>query len=316
MAKVIQSNSRYTGFYLKKNIFTTLQSDTDKIEFVKNMIISNNLNILDKFIANQTNVVTALTNHINRVQNDGGMIYSLLRLIEAYVFIFSNSLTLSNISAIGPDFGVKVASGGLILKLYDIGMNFIDQVSADSANNNVFLSFDNNHPVESYGDTATKTYTKFVKATAGLSFTNLVIGISAANKTNNNSSNFVKSPNLTSDFAGTTNWGGIEINNGSSNKLSYKDGTGTVQTVVYSTAVGNGRYADYRGVVGYLKAAALPKVFTNGENIANGTVNVGTIPQMYHFSSLVQDTNFISESWLINSDSEQIAQLLSIYLTK
>ncbi|HCQ9869380.1 TPA: hypothetical protein OMQ57_000076 [Acinetobacter baumannii] len=316
MAKVIQSNSRYVGSYLKKNIFTTLQSDADKIEFVKNMIISNNLNILDKFIANQTNVVNALTAHINRVQNDGGMLQSLLRLIEAYIFIFSNNLTLSNVSAISPEFGVKVATGGLIQKLYDIGSNFADQVSADLANNNVYLSFDNEHAVESYGDTATKTYTKYVKASAGVAFSSLVIGVSAANKTNNDSGSYVQSPNLTSDLAGSTSWGALQINNGNSNKLLYKDGSGTTQTLAYSTAIGNGRYADYRGVVGYLKPSTFPKMFTNGENIANGTINVGTIPQIYHFSSLVQDTNFISESWLINSDSEQLAQLLSTYLTK
>lgn len=316
MAKVIQSNSRYVGSYLKKNIFTTLQSDADKIEFVKNMIISNKLNILDQFMANQLNVVSALSVHINRVQNDGGMIQSLLRLIEAYVFIFSNNLALSAISVTGPDFGVKVASGGFVQKLYDIGSNFADQVSVDLANNNVYLVFDNEHAVEGYGDTPTKTYTKYLKATAGVSFPNLIIGVSAANKTNNNSSKYVQSPNLTSDLAGSTGWGYLQINNGSSNKLTYRDGTGTEQSVVYSTAVGSGRYADYRGVVGYLKPSALPKIFTNGENIANGTINVGTIPQIYHFSSLVQDTNFISESWLINSNSELIAQALSIYLTK
>lgn len=311
MATSLVSNMAYTGSLVLPNIIDKLTATEEKTDFLKKLLAADGGDPSKITTSNTGTLFNLLKAHRSRVVADGGVVLSMSKALAALIFASENAITSSNFTAYSASFGIKL-SGNIITKVYDLSTNACDLTALTGT-----LSKATDSGFDVLKSNATTTYisktTPFVAANSGV----ILGGSSHDIDVGTAPSNSVRPIMLLLNGTGTGLPAAyLEDNQGSTAKLIFTNTSNANVTITYDQTGAN--YKKYAGITGVEKAANSSLIYENGVmkqfNAQAGKDWNGI--SLYPAISIQAVNAFVRESWVINSNSETLAQALGIYLNK
>lgn len=311
MAISLVSNTAYSGTASLPNLIDKISLAAEKTEFLKKLLVAEGGDQSKITTSNTDNLFNSLKAHRSRVVADGGMVLSMSKALTALIFVSENSITSSNFTAYSASFGIKL-SGSIITKVYDLSTNACDLTALVGT-----LSKATDFGFDVLKSNATTTYisktTPFVAANSGIilggSSHDVDVGTAPANS--------VRPIMLTLNSTGAgVPAAYLEDNQGGTAKLIFTNTSNVNVTTTYDQTGAN--YKKYAGITGVEKAANSSLIYENGV-MKQFNAQVGKDwngISLYPLISIQAVNAFVRESWVINSNSETLAQALGIYLNK
>ena len=311
MAISLVSNMAYTGSMVLPNIIDNLTAAEEKTDFLKKLLAADGSDSSKITAENTDTLFNSLKAHRNRVAADGGVVLSMSKALAALLFASENSITATNFSAYAVGFGVKV-SGNTITKIYDISTNACDLTALTGT---MSKASDSGYDVLKSNAATTyisKTNT-FTAANSGI----ILGGSSHDVDLGTLPANSVRPIMLLQNGAGTGNPAAyMENNQGGTAKLYFTNSAGASVAISFDQAGAN--YKKYSGISGVEKADGSSLIYENGvmKTFTAATGKNWNGISLYPAISIQALNSFVRESWVINSNSETLAQALGVYLNK
>ncbi|MFN6969611.1 MAG: hypothetical protein ACK4NN_02040 [Rheinheimera sp.] len=311
MAITLVSNQAYSGSLSLPNVIDKITGLPEKTDFLKKLLAADGGDPSRITSENTSSLFDALKTHRGRVVADGGVVLSMAKTLLALIFANTNSIASNTFAAYSAVFGIKV-SGNTITKIYDLSTNACDLTALTGT-----LSKATDSGFDVLKSNATTTYisktTPFVAANSGIilggSSHDVDVGTAPANS--------VRPILLTLNSTGSGVLAAyLEDNQGGTAKLIFTNTSNVNVTVQYDQAGAN--YKKYAGITGVEKAAGSSLIYENGV-MKQFNAQVGKDwngISLYPAISIQALNSFVRESWVINSNSETLAQALGVYLNK
>ena len=311
MAISLVSNMAYTGSMVLPNIIDNLTATEEKTDFLKKLLAADGGDQSKITASNTDALFNSLKAHRNRVAADGGVVLSMAKTLAALLFSSENSIAGTDFSAYAVGFGIKV-SGNTITKIYDISTNSCDLTALTGTMSKASDS--------GYGVLKSNATTTYISKTNAFTAANsgIILGSSSHDvDLGTLPANGVRPIMLMQNAAGTGSSATyMENNQGGTAKILFTNSAGALATLSFDQVGAN--YKKYSGISGVEKADGPSLIYENGvmktSTAATGKNWNGI--SLYPAISISPVNAFVRESWVINSNSETLAQALGVYLNK
>lgn len=311
MAITLVSNQAYSGSLSLPNVIDKITGLPEKTDFLKKLLAADGGDPSRITSENTSSLFDALKTHRGRVVADGGVVLSMAKTLLALIFANTNSIASNTFAAYSAVFGIKV-SGNTITKIYDLSTNACDLTALTGT-----MSKASDSGYEVLKSNVTTTYisktSAFTAANSGIILGGSSHDIDSATLP----ANSVRPIMLLQNGVGTGNPAAyIENNQGGTAKLYYTSSAGASIAISFDQAGAN--YKKYSGISGVEKADGSSLIYENGvmKTFTAATGKNWNGISLYPAISIQALNSFVRESWVINSNSETLAQALGIYLNK
>lgn len=311
MAITLVSNQAYSGSLSLPNVIDKITGLPEKTDFLKKLLAADGGDPSRITSENTSSLFDALKTHRGRVAADGGIVLSMSKALAALLFASENAITGVNFSAYAVGFGIKV-SGSTITKIYDISTNACDLTALTGT-----MSKASDSGYDVLKSNVTTTYISKTNAFTAANSGIILGGSSHDVDLGTLPANGVRPIMLMQNGAGTGNPAAyMENNQGGTAKLYYTSSAGASVAISFDQAGAN--YKKYAGLSGVEKADGSSLIYENGvmKTFTSATGKNWNGISLYPAISIQALNSFVRESWVINSNSETLAQALGIYLNK
>lgn len=306
MSIVVKSDLPYTGSKNLPNIIDFIVTATDKAQYLQKLISSVGGDMAYITQSNAPDLFSKLIAHRARVIADGGIVLSLANTLKAIIFATKNNLTSSSYHAVSPDFGVKT-TGAKVIKLYSLGaVDLFPKTGDITKENNGNLNLLRMPASSSMLAANLSTFTTSTGLVLGTSSYTVGTGLGST----------LYSPSLYSNIETTgTSPGNIQSTGGSTVRLGYRKADGNGNSFLMSAV---SYHKDYSGttfvlnsggnISGYINDVEVKTVLSDAESLVGVPLYIGL--------SNSGDVSYLSEQWVIASNSGSLAKNLSAHLDK